>query len=219
MSANPATADLPVIGRALADPSRAAILTALLTGTAWTVGELAAHAGVARSTASEHVGHLDAAGLVHLHRQGRHTYVTLAGPPVASALEALSLVAPQRPAPASLRGQRHARELADGRTCYRHLAGRLGVHLHDRLLESGFVTPDYVITTSGQAWFARLGIDTGGPTAPLRGCLDWTERRPHLAGPLADRLTDHALTHRWIERGTHPRSIRLTPEGEGLLFP
>ncbi|AKT51836.1 ArsR/SmtB family transcription factor [Arsenicicoccus sp. oral taxon 190] len=211
--------DLSVIGRALADPSRASMLTALMTGTAWTVGELATRAGIARSTASEHVHHLETAALVRLRRQGRHTYVTLAGPQVAAALESLSLLAPERPAPASLRGVRHARELTEGRTCYRHLAGRIGVALHDHLLGSELITPGYELTADGLAWFAERGVDppSAGAGPRLRPCLDWTERRPHLAGPLAEGLACHAFAHRWIERGTHPRSIRLTPGGRAHL--
>lgn len=215
--------DLSVIGRALADPSRASMLTALMTGTAWTVGELATHAGVAPSTASEHVHHLHAADLIRLHRQGRHTYVTLTGPHVAAMLESLSLIAPDRPAPASLRGQRHARELAEGRTCYSHLAGRLGVALHDHLLHDGLLTPGYRLTPEGRSWLIDRGItiptDTRAPVAAAKPCLDWTERRPHLAGPLATRITHHALDRGWVERGTHPRSIHLTPTGKTHFLP
>lgn len=216
--------DLALIGRALGDPSRAAMLSALMTGTAWTVGELASHAAIARSTASEHVQTLAAAGLAEASRQGRHTYVTLAGPDIADALEALSLVAPPRPVPASLRGQRYARELAAGRTCYRHLAGALGVGLADRLVARGLIRADFRPTASGLAWFAARGVavceaERDRPTTPLlRPCRDWTERRLHLAGPLATRLTARAFDQGWVERGSHPRSVRLTAEGRARLW-
>lgn len=217
---NAGEADLTVLGRALADTSRATILTALMTGTAWTVGELAKHAGIARSTASEHITHLAAAGLVHVTRQGRHAYVTLSGPDTAAALETLGLLAPRRPTVASLRGQRHARELEEGRTCYRHLAGRLGVDLADSLMSSGFITSAYELTTAGRGWFTSVGVDPeavrGVPA--LRPCMDWTQRRHHLAGPLADRLARAAFEQGWIERGTHPRSVRLTGQGARVLI-
>ncbi|WP_170226556.1 ArsR/SmtB family transcription factor [Rudaeicoccus suwonensis] len=212
--------DLSVVGRALADTSRSQMLTGLLTGTAWTVGELASYAGVARSTASEHVGHLSAAGLVRLVRQGRHTYVSLAGPEVAAALESLSLIAPDRPPVASLRGQRHARELAAGRTCYRHLAGAIGVRFADHLLDGAFIDEASQLTHEGCQWFIARGIDITADVGNelIRPCMDWTERRPHLAGTLMDRVTAHALAHDWIVRTSHPRSVRLTDEGERQMF-
>lgn len=210
-----------MIGRALAEPTRVAMLTALMTGTAWTVGELASWASVAPSTASEHVTHLAEAGLVTVHRQGRHSYVSLADERVASALESMSLIAPAQPVPASLRGHRHARELAQGRTCYHHLAGGLGVELADHMVVQGRVTRDYGLTEAGVQWFVGMGADPcrtkGSP--PLRACMDWSERRPHLAGPLATWLTTHALENGWIQRGSHPRSVRLTPAGERYLLP
>lgn len=212
--------DLAVIGRALGDPSRAAMLAALMSGTAWAVGELASCASVARSTASEHVTHLASAGLVRIHRQGRHTYVTLAGEAVAAALEGLSLIAPDRPVPASLRGQRHSQELADGRTCYRHLAGRLGVQLADHLQARRLVTPGHTLTAQGLEWLAARRVDTSsaGGSPKLRACMDWTERRPHLAGLVATRLTQRAFEEGWIQRGSHPRGVRLTPDGRRHLF-
>ncbi|WP_460466868.1 ArsR/SmtB family transcription factor [Calidifontibacter terrae] len=215
-----AEADLTVVGRAIADRSRAQMLSALLTGTAWTVGELASYAGVARNTASDHVRQLAAAGLVTVLRQGRHTYVALAGPEIAAALEAVSLIAPPMRPVASLRGQRDARELTAGRTCYHHLAGVLGVALADRLRECGLVGADHDVTPVGRHWFTERGVDLDVRTGRvlLRPCLDWTERRPHLAGVLADRLADRALAEEWVRRGTHPRAVHLTPLGERRLF-
>lgn len=220
VNSSPVDPNLTLLGRALAEPSRATMLTALMTGTAWTVGELATQAGIIHSTASQHVAHLEATGLVQLHRQGRHTYVTLAGDQLAGALEAVSLVVPPRPVPASLRGQRHARELAEGRTCYHHLAGRVGVALHDHLIGTGRVTGGYQLTPAGSAWLHHLGIapQAEGPGPALRACMDWTERRPHLAGILATHITRHALNQGWAERGSHPRSIHLTEEGRERLF-
>lgn len=131
----------------------------------------------------------------------------------------MSLIAPDRPAPASLRGQRHARELAEGRTCYQHLAGHLGVALHDHFLAEGLITASYELTPAGRSWLADRGVDIQGRGTGLRPCVDWTERRPHLAGALANLLTGHALTHGWIKRGSHPRSVRITPEGRHQMLP
>lgn len=216
--AAPRTPDLALFAREVAGPRRAAMLGALMDGRAWTVGELARVAGVARNTASGHVERLVAAGLVTATRQGRHRYVTLAGQHVADALEAMSLVAPVRPA-AGLRGVRADAELAAARTCYRHLAGALGVALADRWHAHGLVTDEWALTPTGRAWCEDVGIDTTPDPRRglLRPCLDWTERRPHAAGPLADRLAAAAFARGWIVRGVHPRAVVVTPEGRRAL--
>lgn len=205
--------------REVADPSRAAMLVALMDGRAWTVGELAHQAGIARNTASEHVRGLVRAGLVNEARQGRHCYLTMAGPQVAQAVEAMSLASRTRPAASSLRGRRHDDELVAGRTCYRHLAGRLGVTLLADWRTAGFVTGGWELTATGRSWFTSLGIDTHPDPrrALLCPCIDWTERRPHAAGALADRLAVAAFAHGWIVRGSHSRSAKLTPDGERVL--
>lgn len=195
------------------------MLVALMDGRAWTVGELARQAGVARNTASEHVRRLVRARLVCEMRQGRHCYVTLAGADVAHAIEAMSLASPTRPATPSLHGQRHDAELAAGRTCYRHLAGRIGVDLLTGWITAGMVTAEYELTGDGRDWFASIGIDPRPDPrrALLRPCVDWTERRPHAAGALADRLAQTAFERGWAVRGVHPRAARLTPTGEQIL--
>lgn len=211
----PRSPQLAAFARELADESRASMLVALMDGRAWTVGELAHWAGIARNTASEHVRRLVRAGLLTESRQGRHCYLTLAGPNVAEAIEAMSLATSVRPATPSLRGRRHDGELAAGRTCYRHLAGRLGVGLIDAWQTAGIVTGGWELTDDGQNWFTRLGVDTTPEPrrALLRPCVDWTERRPHAAGSLADRFATFAFEREWIVRGSHPRSARLTEAG------
>lgn len=213
------TPQLAAFAREVADSSRAAMLMALMDGRAWTIGELAHQAGVARNTASEHVRRLVRAGLVCEARQGRHCYVTLAGPQVAIAVEAMSLASETSPRANSLRGHRHDAEVVAGRTCYRHLAGRLGVTLLDGWLTAGFIADGWELTDSGRDWFTALGIDTAMDPrrALLRPCMDWTERRPHAAGALADRLAVAAFDHGWIVRGSHSRSAQLTPAGERVL--
>lgn len=218
--ASPRMPELADFAREVADKSRAAMLVALMDGRAWTVGELARQAGIARNTASEHVRRLVRAGLLAESRQGRHCYLSLAGPEVAHAVEAMSLVAAIRPATPSLRGQREDAELAAGRTCYRHLAGRLGVELLAGWRDAGFVTAGWELSGTGRDWFTALGIEVY-PDARrplLRPCVDWTERVPHAAGALSDRLATTAFEQGWVVRGRHPRAAHLTPDGEKALF-
>lgn len=110
-------------------------------------------------------------------------------------------------------------ELAAGRTCYRHLAGELGVGLLDDWLARGLVTPTFELTDAGRAWFAGLGVDTDpNPRRPLlRPCLDGTVRRPHAAGALSDRFAAVAFEHGWVVRGRHPRAAALTGAGRDVL--
>lgn len=215
----PSTPALASFAREVAEPSRASMLVALMDGRAWTVGELALQAGIARNTASEHIRRLVRAGLVSETRQGRHCYLRLAGPQIASAVESMSLASQTRPAAQSLRARKHDEELAAGRTCYRHLAGQLGVELLDGWLKAGYVTDEWGLTDAGRSWFARLSVDTRPDPRRelLRPCIDWTERRPHAAGILAERLAAASFEHNWVTRGSHPRAVRLTLSGEDHL--
>jgi DNA-binding transcriptional ArsR family regulator len=196
----------------LADRTRAAMCLALLDGRAWTAGELARHAGVAASTASEHLATLAAAGAVAPLRQGRHTYVRLADPRLADLLEELS---DQPPPPVGLRQVRAAARLAAARTCYDHIAGDLGVAVHDALVASRLVT-DSGLTDAGREWFVTLL----GPDAlvarrrPLvRHCLDWTRRVPHLGGALGALLSRHMLDSGWLVAAKGDRAVAVTPAG------
>ncbi|MGZ4750330.1 MAG: ArsR/SmtB family transcription factor [Oryzihumus sp.] len=213
--------DFTTVGRLLSVPARSAMVSALLEGRALTVGELARVAGVSASTASEHVTSLDAGGLVRVLRQGRHRYVALSGPQVAAALEALALVSPPVPV-TSLRQSRDARALRAARTCYDHLAGELGVRVHDALVRQGWVATDpaYLLTDTGAGELRALGVDVdravAGRRPVVRPCLAWTERRYHLAGALAGEVARTFLERDWVRR-TQGRGLRLTPAGEELL--
>lgn len=209
---------IAAIGRALGHPARAAMLAALMDDRAWTVGELGRVAGLARSSASEHVSQLVGTGLVVLERQGRHGYVRLAGREVAEALESVSLLAPVEPAATSLRAQRADAELVAGRTCYQHLAGLLGVGLTQAWIDTLLVV-DWGLTPAGSEWFTQHGIDVTPDRRRglLRPCLDWTERRAHAAGPLADRFCALAFQRGWVARGRHRRSVVVTPAGRSAL--
>ncbi|MGC1210790.1 MAG: helix-turn-helix domain-containing protein [Micromonospora sp.] len=207
----------------LADATRATFCLALLDGRAWTASELARAAGVAPSTASEHLTRLVRGGLLVQERQGRHRYVRLADPSVAQLIEDLAGHAPGPPAPPrTLRAASAGAALAYARTCYDHLAGRLGVLLYDALLTRGVLdrTAGLAVTPAGLEWLARLEV----PVEPLnaarrplvRDCLDWTERRPHLAGALGAALCRRFLDLGWTVRGTG-RAVRLTPGGAPAL--
>ncbi|WP_252275215.1 winged helix-turn-helix domain-containing protein [Nocardioides sp. LMS-CY] len=213
--------DLAAVGALIGDPSRARILDALMGGRALAAGELARAAGVSASTASEHLARLREGGLVEVVSQGRHRYHRIAGPDVGAALEALSQVAPPRPV-VSLRQAGHARALGFARTCYDHLAGVCGVALHDVLLERGWLTPAYDVTPVGADALGAWGVDVAAARSQRRSfarpCLDWTERRPHLAGALAAGITDALVDRGWfVRRATDSRALRLTDPGRAAL--
>ncbi|MGB2567301.1 ArsR/SmtB family transcription factor [Micromonospora citrea] len=215
----PRLADLAAL---FADATRATFCLALLDGRAWTAGELARAAGVAPSTASDHLTRLVRGGLLVEQRQGRHRYVRLAGPAVAQLVEDLAGHAPPAPRPArSLRAVTADAALAHARTCYDHLAGRLGVRLRDALLARGLLdaTHGLALTPDGRAWLTDLGVPADRPAgrrALLRDCLDWTERRPHLAGALGAALCRRFAELGWTAPGSG-RSVRVTPAGVAAL--
>ncbi|WP_035853440.1 ArsR/SmtB family transcription factor [Cryptosporangium arvum] len=211
--------DLASIASLLADETRAALCLALLDGRAWTAGELARHVGVAPSTTTAHLHRLVGGGLLTEHRQGRHRYVALADASVADLLEDLSARVEPRPAPPrGLRAVTADAALRRGRTCYDHLAGGLGVAVTDALVRDGLLDAD-VLTPAGTAWFT----DTlGAPLRPgrrptARRCLDWTERRPHLAGAAGAALCAAFLRTAWIRRVGSGRAVRVTADGTAAL--
>jgi hypothetical protein len=178
---------------------------ALVDGRAWTIGELASAARIAPSTASEHVRVLADAGFVRTLKQGRHRYVRLVGAEVAALIEGLAHHGGHEP-PRGLRASVRARRLADARTCYDHFAGRLGVAVRDGMLASGLlsVRDGLAVTPSGRAVLCELGVEIPvGRRALLRDCLDWTERREHLAGALPAALLQRALAAGWVSRDRH----------------
>ncbi|MFJ8113015.1 ArsR/SmtB family transcription factor [Streptomyces sp. NPDC096132] len=214
---------LAALAALLADETRATCLLALLDGKAWTAGELARHAGVAASTLSEHLGKLVAGGLLTEERQGRHRYVRLADARVAQLVEDLAAQVPPDPAvrPRTLRAANAGSAMARGRTCYDHLAGRLGITVTDALTARGLLRQDtgFALTDAGVRWFEGVGIplDRSSRRPLARACLDWTERRPHLAGVAGAALCGHALDTGWCERVGSERAVRVTAEGERAL--
>jgi DNA-binding transcriptional ArsR family regulator len=217
--------DLASLAALLADETRAAMCLALLDGRAWTAGELATHAGVAPSTATEHLHRLIGGGLLVERRQGRHRYVQLAGPSVAHLIEDLSARTAPRTAPArGLREVTASAALRRGRTCYDHLAGRLGVAVTDAMTRAGLLdqTGGFAVTPAGMAWLTgTVGLGPhelrSGKRPLARGCLDWTERRQHLAGLAGAKLCETFLGNGWVARIGSGRAVRLTPNGKAAL--
>lgn len=216
---------LAAVAALVGHPTRAELLARMLDGRAHTVGELARHAGVALSTASEHLGRLVDGGLVEAVAQGRHRYHRLAGPEVAAALEHLQgLAAAVGPAPVP----RVPAALAFARTCYDHLAGTVAVAVHDRLVATGALVVDDAGTRcsdTGANTVARLGVPAGvlagrrtlGRRPFARPCLDWTERRPHLAGRLGAALLDAFVAQGWVARRPSSRAVDVTTTGRRAL--
>ncbi|PTM51372.1 ArsR/SmtB family transcription factor [Phreatobacter oligotrophus] len=203
----------------IGDPARANMLAALMSGRALTAGELAREAGIAAPTASGHLARLREAGLVLVEAQGRHRYVRLAGPEVAAVLEGLMGLSARDGRLRTRPGPRDP-ALRTARVCYDHLAGEWGVRLYDALLADGRLDAaggSPVLTTRGRAFFAAEGIDLAAAASsrrPLcRACLDWSERRPHLAGALGRAILDHAIARHWLRRVPESRALAVTPPG------
>ncbi|WKX72730.1 helix-turn-helix transcriptional regulator [Streptomyces sp. XD-27] len=216
--------DLAALASLLADRTRAAFCLALLDGRAWTATELARHAGVALSTATGHLNRLVAGGLLAEERQGRHRYVRLAGADTAEMIESLATHAPYRPAPVrSLADANRRRALSRARTCYDHLAGVLGVAVTDAMTDRGYLGWDYgpALTAAGLRWLRETGVADDRPVGSrrphVRTCLDWTERRPHLAGALGAALFRHAMDAGWLTRRGTSRVVLVTEAGAVAL--
>ena len=207
------------------DPARAGMLHALMDGRALTATELAQVAGVTPQTASGHLARMTAAGLLGMEKQGRHRYHRLASPAVARMVEGIMQVAAQVATrrKAVVTGPRDA-ALRSARTCYDHLAGRLAVAVTDAMVASGHLelsSDAGLLTDSGVALFADLGIDAASmrPNGRVlcRPCLDWSERRPHLAGALGAALCTHCLTSNWVRRVKGTRAVSVTPKGQRMF--
>jgi len=205
------------IAALIGDPARANILTALMDGRALTVSELAEAAGVALPTASGHVSRLTEAGLLIAEKQGRHRYLRLSGSDVAQVLEQLMSLAQRAGARPVRTGPRDA-ALRQARVCYDHLAGEAGVALFGALTAKGFIADGEAVTLTpaGRAWFEGFGI----PLATLEKarrpvclhCLDWSERRHHLAGALGSAMLDELLRRDWLRRAGG-RTLQFTTAG------
>ena len=231
-------ADLAAVGAVLAEPARAKILLALADGRSLSASVLAGEAGVGAPTASHHLARLAAGGLITVTIRGRYRYYTLAGPHVGALIEAVARVAPAKPV-TSLRQGTRAHAVRYARHCYDHLAGRLGVAVTDALRERGVLTGNdgsidldrmngvrpaggvldpagYTVSGHGAAILTDLGVPTH-PGEVVRCCVDWSEQRHHVAGPLGRALLDRFLQLGWITRKPNSRAIQVTPDGRSQL--
>lgn len=221
------TANFAEIAGLVGEPARAAMLLALMEGRALSAGELARVAGVTAPTASEHLGRMDVAGLLAVERQGRHRYHRLASPAVAAMLESIMAVAGQSVRrPVVRTGPREA-ALRLARTCYDHLAGRVAVAVADRMVARGdleLCADGGALTGQGEGFLATIGIDVEAIRTASRGrrtwcrpCMDWSERRPHLAGAVGAAMLDTWLGNGWMRRVEGSRAIQVTPPGRLAL--
>jgi len=225
------TYQIAEIASHLAEPARVAMLAALMDGRALTATELASVAAITPQTASTHLARLTLAHLLRVERQGRHHYHRLATPEVARMLEGVMQLASAREssghAPLIVGPRDEA--LRTARTCYDHIAGRLGVAIADGLVKTGAVEFDDdagLVTERGVAFLRRAGIDVFAPGVPksarrprsfCRPCLDWSERRFHIAGKLGAAICRHALEQRWVRRVEDTRALEVTAGGRAAL--
>jgi DNA-binding transcriptional ArsR family regulator len=227
--------DLAAVGAVLAEPARAKVLLALADGRSLAASVLAAEAGVAASTASHHLAKLVDAGLITATNRGRHRYFTLAGPRVGELIEAVARIAPAQ-AITSLRQGTRAHAVRYARRCYDHLAGRLGIAVTDALRGQGVLASrdghdhvtahrpaggvldpvGYTVTEHGATTLAALGV-YAQPGDFVRCCLDWTEQRDHIAGPLGRCLMSRLLDLGWLTLDPATRAVRVTDAGRTHL--
>ncbi|HVB11296.1 MAG TPA: winged helix-turn-helix domain-containing protein [Bacillota bacterium] len=226
-------ADIAHVAAAIGEPARGRMLMALLDGRALPASVLAREAGVAPSTASGHLDRLLAAGLLAVEPSGRHRYYRLAGAEVAAALESLARLAPGAPV-RSLRQSTQAEALRHARTCYDHIAGRLGVEIMASLIDRGclaggdgrhdpararrdrYSAPGtdiaYTLTPAGERCLQGFGVELAGQSG-VRYCVDWTEQRHHLGGRLGALLMQRLLALDWVRRAPAGRALLITPAG------
>jgi DNA-binding transcriptional ArsR family regulator len=207
---------LASVAALIGDPSRAAMLDALLDGREHAAGELGRVAGIAPATTARHLERLESGGLIRSRRSGRERLCSLGGPEVTTALEALAALAPDA-RPRTLRQATRMDVLRRGRTCYDHLAGRLGVAVADAAREAGAVEGT-MLTRDGERWLEPLGVDLDAVRAArrpfLRTCVDWTEKREHLAGALGAALCARVFELGWVARVDGSRALAVTAAGE-----
>ena len=215
--------DISHLAAMIGDPARANILTALMDGRALTASELAAGAGVALPTASGHLAKLVDADLIRPRKEGRHKYFQLADADVAAVLEALMGLAEGRGITRVRTGPRDA-QMREARVCYNHLAGQMGVHMFRSMVARGLLAedgPNVTLTGEGAGFAAGFGIDMPAletSRAPLcRSCLDWSERRSHLAGALGRAMLARMEGDGWLARVPGQRVINVTRKGQAAF--
>ncbi|MNO21212.1 Helix-turn-helix domain protein [compost metagenome] len=217
MQANPAVAQVASL---ISEPSRASILTALMDGGLHPATELASAAGIKPQTASFHLGKMAEGGILIVHTQGRHRYYGISSPEIAQVVEFLLSISP----PVKVSSLRHSvqdQAMRQARTCYDHPAGKFGVQLTEALLAEGIIAEEgngFSVTAPGELALDKLGIQLEQVRKCRRAfapkCLDWSERRYHLAGALGAAILQLLLDRRWVNRLPHTRAITVTAEGK-----
>jgi DNA-binding transcriptional ArsR family regulator len=211
--------NLAAVASLIGDPARAAMLFALLDGRESPATQLALSGNTSPQAASAHLKKLVDGGLLDVRSEGRQRLYRLASSEVAHAIETLASIAPAQ-APNSLRSHSALERLREARSCYDHLAGRLGVAVTQSLCKGRYLSlrgDEFTLTRSGNAFLRELHVDVDAARdskrAFARACLDWTERTPHLAGSLGAALLDALLTDGWVKRSAHDRSLQITDRG------
>ena len=214
---------LSTVAALIAGPARARMLSILMDGTPMSATELALHARVTAQTASGHLAGLRGAGLVALEKRGRNRYYKLSGPAVAEAMEALQVLSADGAQP-GYRAALHHEPLRIARTCYDHLAGVLGVAMTEAMVQRKYLEPrgrDFRVKPAGERFFQRLGVSVDDARAKhrqfARQCLDWSERRPHLAGSLGAAIAARCFELNWLRRMPGSRTVAVTAEGRAAL--
>ncbi|HWW95034.1 MAG TPA: helix-turn-helix transcriptional regulator [Vicinamibacteria bacterium] len=215
---------LAAVAELIGEPARAAILIALTDGRALPAGELARAAGVSAQSASAHLSKLVGGGLLCVQSEGRHRYYAMASPEVGHAVEALGAIA-TRPREPGVPHPLETRALYNLRSCYDHLAGRVAVELTSAFEKSRMIQlrgeRDYELGPEAPTGFEGLGLDTAALRRSrrrfARRCLDWTERRPHIAGALGAAVFSRLIALGWVARLPHTRALRITQRGAGEL--
>ena len=216
------------IGAIVGDPARASMVMALMDGRALTATELSAVAGVTPQTASSHLSQLVTAGLLAMERQGRHRYHRLASPAIARMVEGIMTVASETmvSGTSAVRTGPRDKAIRHARTRYDHLAGRVAVAIADAMIARGDIelsADGSNLTDKGEAFLREIGIDTslssarGGKRVFCRPCLDWSERRVHIAGVVGTALLGHMTDRNWLRPVAGSRAVTITPEGRRNL--
>lgn len=207
--------DIAALASLITEPARTTMLMHLLDGRSWTAKELARVAGVSASTASVHLRKLVEGELIRMSPLGRHRYFRIVNAEIARLLEQLARLAPMRHV--STPGSRRASSsLRRARLCYDHLAGRLGIAIAEGMIRAGWimeVEPWFRVSDSGRRALLELGVDA----VDGRTCMDWSERRLHVAGPLGQSLARVFLARKWLQRDAKTRAVWVTPEGAESL--
>jgi DNA-binding transcriptional ArsR family regulator len=206
------------IASLIGDPTRATILWVLLDGKAFTATELAIAADTSPQNISMHLSKLVQAELLSVESQGRHKYYKFSNKDIAYAIEALANLVPVAKATKAVKES----PVTHCRTCYDHLAGKVGVLITDSLLQQKIIDTDFEVSKKGEKWFTAFGVDREELRLQrrsfLRPCLDWSERRHHIAGSLATALLDTMLEDDWIRRTKNSRAVVITAKGQKKLY-